>query len=185
MEHLLKSAAITSVEKELLEYFGHEVTSTPWQTVRITTTSRRPFTSTSSQSLGEKTRKGGCTLSVKGILRKREKYRVKLERPHLKMSALARQRAKAKTRARTRARAKKKAKAREGFATIAVSKDSLHESAPAPKWTGKGKFGSLRNSGRSTILASSRSSETSGGQEILTARANAQTNLTEKEVCPS
>ena len=47
------------------------------------------------------------------------------------------------------------------------------------------KNGSCRNSGRSTTLASSRSSGTAGGQQIRKARAKAQTNLMEREVCPS
>ena len=89
---------------------------------------------------------------------KREKYRIKLRRPHLTMSALA------KERVRARARAKRKSKERRGLATIAVSKDTLHESIHLLKGT----------------LASSRSSGTTGGP-----RAKAQTNVVEKEVCPS
>ena len=87
------------------------------------------------------------------------------------MSALS------KERVRARARAKKKAKARGGLPTIAVSKDTLHE--------GKNRARIGSRSGRSTTLASSRSSGTTGGQEIRKARAQAKTNLMEKEVCPS
>ena len=121
--------------------------------------------------------KGGCALSVKRIRRKREKYRKKLRRPHLTMSALAKERA--------RARAKKKAKARGGLATIAVNKDTLHESVQLLKGKERARIGSRRNSGRSTTLALSRSSGTIGGQGTRKARAKAQTNLMEKEVCPS
>ena len=95
------------------------------------------------------------------------------------MSALA------KERARARARAKKKAKARGGLAAIAVSKDTLHESVQLLKGKERARIVSHRNSGRSTTLASSRNSGTIGGQEIRKARAKAQTNLMEKEVCPS
>ena len=95
------------------------------------------------------------------------------------MSALA------KERARARARAKKKAKARGGLATVAVSKDTLHESVQLLKRKERARIGSRRNSGRSTTLALSRSSGTTGGQGTRKARAKAQTNLMEKEVCPS
>ena len=95
------------------------------------------------------------------------------------MSALA------KERVRARARAKNKAKAIGGLATIAVSKDTLHECVQLLKGKGSARIGSRRNSGRSTTLASSRSSGTTGGQEIRKARAKAQTNRMEKEVCPS
>ena len=95
------------------------------------------------------------------------------------MSALA------KERVRARAGAKKKAKARRGLATIAEGKDTLHQSVQLLKGKERARIGSRRNSGRSTTLASSRSSGTSGGQEIRKARAKAQTNLMEKEVCPS
>ena len=51
----------------------------------------------STQSLGGMTRtKVGCALSVKRIHRKIEKYRRKLRRPHLTMSALAKERARAR-----------------------------------------------------------------------------------------
>ena len=59
-----------------------------------------------------------------------------------------------------------------GLATIAVNKE-------------RARIGSRRNSGRSTTLALSRSSGTTGGQGTRKARAKAQTNLMEKEVCPS
>ena len=94
------------------------------------------------------------------------------------MSALA------KARARARARAKIKAKARRGLASIAVSKDTLHESPQFLKGKKGAIIGSRRNSGRSTTLASSRSSGTTGGQEMRKAMAEALTNLVEKEVCP-
>ena len=76
MEHLLKSVAMRSdvegsneeLEKELLEYLamidqqiGRQLgTSTPWQTVRITTTKRSQFTST--HSLVETRTNCGCAL---------------------------------------------------------------------------------------------------------------------------
>ena len=72
-----------------------------------------------------------------------------------------------------------------GLATIAVSKDTLHESVQLLKGKERARTGSRRNSGRSTTLASSRSSGTTGGQEIRKASAKALTNLVEKEVCPS
>ena len=76
------------------------------------------------------------------------------------MSALA------KERARARARVKTEAKAKGRLATIAVSKDTLHESVQPLKGKEKARIGSRRNSGLSTTLASSRSSGTTGGQEI-------------------
>ena len=63
--------------------------------------------------------KSGCALSVKRIRRKSAKYKRKLRKPHLTMSALAKERATAKI----------MAKARGELASIAVSKDTLHESA--------------------------------------------------------
>ena len=55
------------------------------------------------------------------------------------------------TKERARARAKKKAKARGGHATIAVSNDTLHESAQLQKGKERARIGSRRNSGRSTV----------------------------------
>ena len=86
--------------------------------------------------------------------------------------------------AKEKARAKKKAKARRGLATIAVSNDSLHDSAQLLKGKERAIIGSRRNSGRSRTQASSRSSGTTGGQETRKALTKAQTNLKEKEVCP-
>ena len=60
------------------------------------------------------------------------------------MPALAKERA--------RARAKKKAKARRGLATIAVSKDTLHESVQLLKGKERARNGFRRNGGRNTIL---------------------------------
>ena len=178
MEHMLKSAAIEVTlrarvrnSKELLEYLAMIDQQTRkaignLQTLRITTPKRSLFTGT--QSLGGMIRiKGGCALLVKRIRRKREKYMRKLRTPHLTMSALA----------------KEKAKARRGLATLAVSKDTLHGSVQLLKGKKRAIIVSRRNSGRSTTLASSRSSGTTGGQEIRKARAKAQTHLMEKEVC--
>ena len=119
--------------------------------------------------------KGGCALSVKRICRKREKYRRKLRRPHLTKSSFAKE----------KARIKQKAKATGGFAAVAVSRDTLHESSQLLNGKGRASIGSRRKSGRSTILASSRSSGTAGGQETRKATGKAQTNLMEKDVCPS
>ena len=66
-----------------------------------------------------------------------------------------------------------------------MSKDTLHDSVQLLEEKERARIGSRRNSGRSTTLASSRTSGTAGGQEIRKARAKAQTNLLEKEVCPS
>ena len=160
MEHLLKSAAMRSdvegsyeeLEKELLEYLAmidqqNRKAIGNLNSVADSTdhNDQEEPIFTSTQSLGGMTRtKGGCALSVKRIRRKREKYRKKLRRPHLTMSALA------KERARARARAKKKAKARGGLATIAVNKDTLHESVQLLKGKERARIGSRRNSGRST-----------------------------------
>ena len=101
-------------------------------------------------------------------LQKKKKVQEELVRPHLTMSALAKERV--------------RAKARGGLATIEASKDTLYESIQLLKGSERARTGSHRNSGRSTTLASSRSSGTTGGQEIRKARAKAQTNLMEKEV---
>ena len=101
------------------------------------------------------------------------------------MSAPAKERERERGRARVKTRAKKKAKTRRGLGTIAVRKDTLHECAQRLKGKERARIGSRRNSGRGTILASSRSSGTTGGQEARKAMAKAQTNLMEKEVCPS
>ena len=66
-----------------------------------------------------------------------------------------------------------------------VEQGHLARECPAPKGKGKGKNWLPRDSGRSKTLASSRSSGTSGGQEIRKARIKAQTNRMEKEVCLS
>ena len=76
------------------------------------------------------------------------------------MSALAKERVRAKGQG-----AKKKAKARRGLATIAGEQGHFARECPAPK--GK------------------RVRATIGCQEIRKASAKAQTNLVEKEVCPS
>ena len=128
----------------------------------------------STQSFDVMTRiKGGCALSVKRIRRKREKYRRKLTRPYLTKSAFAKEKARANQ------------KAMGGLAAVAVSKDTLHESSQLLNGKGRARIGSRRNSGRNTILASSRSSGTTGGQETRKATGKAQTNLMEKDVCPS
>ena len=87
----------------------------------------------------------------------------------------------AKERVRARARAKKKAKARGGHATIAVSKDTLHESVqllkgknwlPQQQWTqcNPGFIPKRWNCWRP------------GNSK---GKSEGQTNLLEKEVCPS
>ena len=117
--------------------------------------------------------KGGCAPSVKRIRRNRETYRSKLRRPHLTKSAFAKEKARAQQ------------KTMGGFATIAVSKDTLHESSQLLNGKERAGIGSRRNSGRNTTLASSRSSGTAGGQETRKATGKSQTNLMEKDVCPS
>ena len=84
---------------------------------------------------------------------------------HLMMSALA------KERARARVKTKAQGKARAGFATFAVINGILHESVQPFIGKEGGRIGSHRNSGRTSTLASSRSSGAIGGQEIRKARA--------------
>ena len=180
MEHLLKSAAMRSdvegsyeeLEKELLDYLAM-IDKQNWKAIgNLNSVADSADHNGQEEPIYEYTEPWWddsyqgwlCAMSVANPQKKRKVQEETEEATSDDVSPI-----KGKSKGKG-ARAKKKAKARGGLATISVRKDTLHESVQHFSGKERARIGSRRNSGRSTTLASSRSSGTTGGQEIRQAR---------------